>query len=191
MYLDEQALLKQKERESQKISEVSVKERDLRNGGVLSPERIGESGRKVKSLSMRFDSRNSSEDAEDDRSSTTTSLDADMQRIITLAQKFNYPGIHSVLKVEGGAIPLDATDMSGNTLLHFAAQLGNDELARLVVKHRINLDARNSDGRTALHLAFAFGHDSLGEYLTVEGADDSLVDDESLSCYDIAGTSVL
>lgn len=187
----EQALLKQKERESQKISEVSVRERDLRNGGILSPERIGESGRKVKSLSMRFDSRNSSEDADDDRSSATASLDADIQRIILLAQKFNYPGIHSVLNTEGSTISIEATDTNGNNLLHFASQLGNDELVRLVVKCGINLDARNNDGRTALHLAFAFGHDGLGEYLTEQGADDTLVDDESLSCYDIAGTSVL
>ena len=181
-------MLKQKERESQKISEISTKERDLRNGGVLSPERIRASGSKVKVLSMRFDSRASSED-EGDR--VPAVLNADIQRILSLAQKLSYPGINSLSRYDGDAFPINVSDSSGDTLLHFAAQLGNDELVRLVVNHGIDLNACNAEGRTALHLAFACGHDGLAEYLTGAGADDSILDADSLSCYDIAGTLVL
>ncbi|CAN0381470.1 unnamed protein product, partial [Hapterophycus canaliculatus] len=39
-------------------------------------------------------------------------------------------------------------------------------------------------GNTALHYAFAFGFQQLGKYLASSGADDTLLNDHGLTCYE-------
>lgn len=50
----------------------------------------------------------------------------------------------------------DLTDLTGDTLLHKAAEQGNDELCNLLVKHGAKVDAVNLLGRTPLYAAIFF-----------------------------------
>ncbi|CAM9124000.1 unnamed protein product [Heterosigma akashiwo] len=69
-----------------------------------------------------------------------------------------------------------------------AAQNGLRGMARLLLRRGADPGARNNRGNTALHFCFGSGHSELGEYLIDKGADDSVLNDEGLTCYE--GTSM-
>lgn len=75
------------------------------------------------------------------------------------------------LLLEYGA-DVHAGAVDGFTPLHFAAQNGNVDVCKSLVKAGANIDrAVQKTARTALHLAAAKGHENVIEYLIMKGAD--------------------
>ncbi len=65
----------------------------------------------------------------------------------------------------------------GNTLLILAADYGNTEIVRLLLKkNKENLEDKNTDGNTALIIAASSGHKDTVELLLQEGADINATD---------------
>ena len=89
-------------------------------------------------------------------------------------------------------------DSQGNSLLHIACQNNSRKVAKLVLRmtdyarsppqhHMVNL--RNTTGNTALHYAFGYNYRDLGEYLLTLGADDTIRNNDGLTCYEGIDTS--
>lgn len=72
--------------------------------------------------------------------------------------------------VEAGT-PLETLDGRGNGILHYAALIGNVEIARILVDAGIDIEQRNSQfQRTPLHLAAMSGHVAVMNFLLQRGA---------------------
>ena len=70
--------------------------------------------------------------------------------------------------LEAGAQP--GTEGPGGTPLHWATELGNSELANLLIQKGADVSARNKDGEQPLHLAAAGNSTELVELLLEAGA---------------------
>jgi len=86
-------------------------------------------------------------------------------------------------------LPLPLTslvDEAGLTLLHWAADRGHTDIARLLLnKDKDLLNKQDSDGQTALHYAASCGHKELVKLLIDMGADRELQDNDGLkACND-------
>ncbi|KAI1812272.1 hypothetical protein GGS20DRAFT_38437 [Poronia punctata] len=66
---------------------------------------------------------------------------------------------------------LNATDDTGQTMLHLAADGGYVEIVKCIVSYSVDLDVRDNEGNTALHLAVANGHEAIVRILVEAGAD--------------------
>jgi hypothetical protein len=89
-------------------------------------------------------------------------------------------------------ISIDYQDLrKGNTLLHVACQNGNKKIIRLCLRRGARANIQNNKGQTPLHYAFAFGFKDVGEYLISKGADDSVCNFDSLTCYEGLGAGQL
>ena len=84
-------------------------------------------------------------------------------------------------------------DVSGNTLVHIAAQNNHKKVAKMVLRYTDYKDDpptadfinyQNHNGHTALHYCFAYGYMELGDYLIELGADDTVVNLNGLTCYE-------
>lgn len=49
---------------------------------------------------------------------------------------------------------------------------------------RVDVNAQNAKGNTALHYALAYGFPQVRDYLISKGADESLVNEEGLTCWE-------
>mmetsp|Transcript_1603 Transcript_1603/g.4627 ORF Transcript_1603/g.4627 Transcript_1603/m.4627 type:complete len:1077 (+) Transcript_1603:855-4085(+) len=72
--------------------------------------------------------------------------------------------------------PLEATDRSGRTPLHFAAWRGQANTAQSLLRHHSSCSARDTDGRTPLHLAAIAGNVPVLLELLAYGANTSETD---------------
>jgi len=83
----------------------------------------------------------------------------------------------------GLSLPLaQHRDTEGLTLLHWAADRGQAELAaRLLEREPGLLDVQDSEGQTALHYAASCGHPALVELLLRAGADTALLDSDGVT----------
>jgi len=72
---------------------------------------------------------------------------------------------------------LALTDANGLTVLHWAADRGHLEAARLIISAgRSIINQQDEDGQSALHYAASCGHASLVRLLLSEGADPTILD---------------
>lgn len=55
--------------------------------------------------------------------------------------------------------------ITGNTLMHFAAQNGNYEIVKLLMKNDANVNIKNKDGNTPLHLAILNRFPTIVKYI--------------------------
>ena len=63
------------------------------------------------------------------------------------------------------------TDEIGQTLLHYVAIRGHNEIAELLIAKGADVSAKSDDGRTPLHIVAISGHKEIGELLITNGAD--------------------
>ena len=59
----------------------------------------------------------------------------------------------------------DIQDVEGKTTLHYAAEGGNEQIAKLLLENGANSEIKNQAGRTALYCAAEEGHDVIIELL--------------------------
>ena len=79
---------------------------------------------------------------------------------------------------------VNVRDGEGNTPLIIAAQNGRMDIVRLLVRHCANINAVNDQSNSALHYSFAFEFNDIGRFLINEGADEYLLNNEGLTCYE-------
>lgn len=65
----------------------------------------------------------------------------------------------------------DIADISGRTGLHIAAQMGNQDMAKLLIDAKAQCNIRDKDGLTPLYLAANSGHANLAKLLLKSNAD--------------------
>jgi len=63
-----------------------------------------------------------------------------------------------------------STDPGGDTLLHWAASAGHEELAQLLLDDKASVYARNMNGDTPLHVAAINGNLDIVKLLVANGA---------------------
>jgi len=84
-------------------------------------------------------------------------------------------------------LPLPLTglvDEDGLTLLHWAADRGHTDIARLLLDRDKNLlDMQDSEGQTALHYAASCGHRELVSLLISFGADVEVKDNDGITAF--------
>eukprot|EP00752_Nemacystus_decipiens_P014642 g13039.t1 len=84
--------------------------------------------------------------------------------------------------------PVDTEDEHGNTALMVACQNVNTELCELLLRRGADVNHRNGRGNTPLHYAMAYDPQGvLGELLISRGGDDTIANQDGLSCYDGLG----
>ena len=62
-------------------------------------------------------------------------------------------------------------DDDGDTMLHLAAQTGDEQMALVLVQNGADVDARNSDGETAIEVAAGQGSAAVMRTLLRKGAE--------------------
>ena len=83
------------------------------------------------------------------------------------------------------AVDIDTADEHGNTLLIIAAQQGNKKLCKFFLRRGAYINAQNHSGNTSLHYLEKYNHSSLADYLRTKGADDTLLNESGLTCYEV------
>jgi len=78
--------------------------------------------------------------------------------------------------IERGA-NVRATDMQGNSALHFAASTGNDSCCGILLESGADVNCKTRFGKTALMFAADHGRDSVVELLLASGADGNAQDE--------------
>lgn len=81
-------------------------------------------------------------------------------------------GRHQQLeRLDAAASSWDAADPAGLTPLHWAADRGHLQVARLLLARGASVNARDTDGQTPLHYAASCGHTQVALLLVRAGAD--------------------
>lgn len=70
----------------------------------------------------------------------------------------------------GGEVVINAVDLDGRTLLHYAAEKGKSACLNRLLDRGAFIHTRNAKGRTALDLALANGHEDCARLLRETGA---------------------
>lgn len=93
--------------------------------------------------------------------------------------------------LDNHGVDVNTADEFGNTLLLLAAQQGNKKLCKFLLRRGAHINAQNSTGNTLLHFLHKFGHLDLADYMRQKGADDSFVNYEGLTCYEMTNDQLL
>jgi hypothetical protein len=75
-------------------------------------------------------------------------------------------------------------DEFGNTMLSLACQNGNVKIAKYLVSKGANPNHQNKLGQTPSHFAIAYKFFDMSQWLFENGADDTLMNKDGLTCYD-------
>ena len=101
----------------------------------------------------------------------------------------NMEVLETLLDTAGVAV--DTRDEHGNTLFILSCQQGSKRFAKFLLRRGATINAQNNIGNSALHFLHAYNHIQLAKYIIGKGADDSLVNNEGLTCYEGIDMSVL
>lgn len=86
--------------------------------------------------------------------------------------EWNVPELYSHCEKE----ELEMTDDYGRTVLHLAAETGNEKVVAWLLQKGVNPDGKDSEGETALHKAALRGQSDVVEILLKHGADHAATD---------------
>ncbi|XXQ36773.1 Ankyrin repeat domain-containing protein [Plasmodiophora brassicae] len=81
-------------------------------------------------------------------------------------------------------VPVDTADDYGNTCLHVACQGGSKRMVKACLRWGADINQQNKQGQTPLHYCLAYKYDDLASYLISKGADDTVVNNFGLTCYE-------
>ncbi|XP_062543122.1 acyl-CoA-binding domain-containing protein 6 [Armigeres subalbatus] len=114
-------------------------------------------------------------------------LKADEKTIVDFIKEGNVEEVRkAVTSVEIGPI-INELDEEGLGLIHWAADRGNLDILRLIVKvAAVNMDLQDCSGQTALHYASSCGNRDCVKLLVDSGADRTVSDEEGETCLDVA-----
>ncbi|KAK5644313.1 hypothetical protein RI129_005613 [Pyrocoelia pectoralis] len=79
-------------------------------------------------------------------------------------------------------------NQTGNSLLHFAAEKGNDDILEVLLSTSMDINSRNNEGDTPLHLSIKRGYTSAAELILTKGADPNIADGRNNTCLHSAVT---
>jgi hypothetical protein len=108
----------------------------------------------------------------------------DFRKLCSLCRHSKFSEAEQLINQPDWAVPIDYQDDQGNALIHIAAQNGSKRLVKLCLRRGASLNLQNLNGQTALHFAFGYGYTEVGDYLVSKGADDSIRNKDSLTCYE-------
>jgi len=103
----------------------------------------------------------------------------------SLQSKIRHRRYEDVIAMLDKGISTEVRDEFGNTTLMLAAQAGSKRMCKILMRHGADLNARNNRGQTALHFCYSFRYVELGDYLRAKGADDMILNDHGLTCYEV------
>ena len=83
-------------------------------------------------------------------------------------------------------VDIDTADEYGNTLLLLTAQQGNKKLCKFLLRRGAYINAQNHSGNTVLHYLHKYAHLDLADYTRRKGADDSYLNSDGLTCYEVS-----
>lgn len=86
----------------------------------------------------------------------------------------DYDGVKDLL--DAGIADINEADSSGNTVLHYAVQAGEKDIAGLLIDRGVDINAKNNAGMTALYLAASKGDTGIVRLLLDKGADVNIKD---------------
>lgn len=118
-------------------------------------------------------------------------LAQDFKKLCSLCRHSKFSEAEQLINQPDWSVPIDYQDDQGNALIHVAAQNGSKRLVKLCLRRGASLNLQNLNGQTALHFAFGYGYTDVGEYLISKGADDSVRNKDSLTCYEGLGAREL
>lgn len=90
---------------------------------------------------------------------------------IHLAAECNQFAILRYLLEQQPGVDINKLDNDQNTMLHYAAENGNQEMVALLCERGANVNIKNKSGKTPLHLTIQPKNSQLVEYLVTRGAD--------------------
>lgn len=100
----------------------------------------------------------------------------------SLLHYFAFNGdIESAKKLFSYTFPVDLTDESLNTPLHFASEYGQSKIAILLLEQQALINRQNINGKTALHLAVERDQKEIVDILLYHGANPNIADLEGAS----------
>jgi ankyrin repeat protein len=84
-----------------------------------------------------------------------------------------YAGDLATIKIllNGNPNLVSSKDAVGDTPLHFAALMGHQDVAKLLLAYGADVNAKDNNAQTPLHAAAAGGHKDLAEMLLANKAD--------------------
>eukprot|EP01032_Pedospumella_encystans_P008124 gene8124-9677_t len=118
-----------------------------------------------------------------------TKLTLAAQKLFPLCE--SHKCVEFVALLEVTEVPIDIRDPQGNTFLHIAVQQNSIVLVKECLRRGANLNAQNHLGKTALHVACNCNFRDMADLLLDKGADDSIVDNENITCYEDVDENIL
>mmetsp|Transcript_15998 Transcript_15998/g.24940 ORF Transcript_15998/g.24940 Transcript_15998/m.24940 type:complete len:392 (+) Transcript_15998:144-1319(+) len=123
---------------------------------------------------------------EEEEGSTNTSLSTLEARLLHVANNPpNSSSCDAILQLIQDGVDVNAADETGQTALHFAADKGAADCAKLLVQAGANVNATDREGISALQAAVIMGHVDVTAMLLEAGADPDVKDldgDSARSC---------
>ncbi|MCC6696015.1 MAG: ankyrin repeat domain-containing protein [Candidatus Hydrogenedentes bacterium] len=92
----------------------------------------------------------------------------DYESIFEAAVEGDWSGVKDCIRVFGEDI--NHADENGDTVLHYAAEGGNEEVIRGLIELGAQIDAKNIDDMTPLQVAREAGHEKAAKLLEELGA---------------------
>ena len=104
------------------------------------------------------------------------------RKALLAAKSNNIAQMEDALEEE---VPINTADQFGNTLLILAAQQGSKRMCKFLLRRGANINSQSLSGNTPLHYCYAYNFPELGAYLKGKGADDSILNIDGMTCYEV------
>ena len=87
--------------------------------------------------------------------------------------------------IKAAGMDVNASDDSGNTSLHLAADLGHVQVVKALINLESDVNAKNNDGWTALHKVAKAGHIKIATILLINDANPDIENNDGDTAWDL------